>query len=108
MLSEHPSLRDAYLNDGWTALTIAAREGNVGMVNLLIDQGSDVNQLEGGGNSALFWAVYYGHEEVVSILLRRQARIDNKCRECRDPVEIAREKNFDGILKLLDEYKHMK
>jgi ankyrin repeat protein len=108
MTSKYPSLRDAYLNDGWTALTIAAREGNVDAVNLLIAEGVDVNKLEGGGNSALFWAVYYGHEEVVSLLLRHQARTDNRCQKCRDPEEVAREKGYGGILKLLIEHKSVK
>ena len=98
----HPGVKNAYLNDGWTALTVAAREGNVRAVNLLIEEGVDVNKQEGGGNSALFWAVYYGHEEVVSALLRHGARVDNKCDKCQDPIGVAREKKYTKILELLE------
>jgi ankyrin repeat protein len=98
---KHPSVKDAFLNDGWTALTIASREGNINAVNLLIDEGVDINRLEGGGNSALFWAVYYGHEDIVSVLLRNGARVDNKCAKCLTPLDVAREKKSDGILRQL-------
>jgi len=101
ILEENPAIKDAYLNDGWTALTVAARDGNVSAVNLLIEEGAGVNRLEGGGNSPLFWAVYYNHEDVVSTLLSRGAAIHNKCATCRDPMEVARAKNYERIFNLL-------
>lgn len=103
IVEKNPAVKDAYLNDGWTALAVAARDGNVSAVNLLIEKGADINRLEGGGNSPLFWAVYYGHEDVVATLLRHGAGIHNKCEKCRDPIDIAREKNYEGILNMLVE-----
>lgn len=103
IVEKHPSVKDAYLNDGWTALTLAARDGNVSAVNLLIEKGADINRLEGGGNSPLFWAVYYGHEDVVATLLRHGAGTHNKCAKCRDPIDVARDKNYENILNMLVE-----
>lgn len=103
IVDKYPTVKDAYLNDGWTALTIAARDGNANVVNLLIAKGVDVNRLEGGGNSPLFWAVYYGHEDVVSLLLSHGARVHNKCYKCRDPVTVAKDKKYENIFRLLNE-----
>lgn len=103
IVDENPSIKDAYLNDGWTALTVAARDGNIQAVNLLIEEGADINRLEGGGNSPLFWAVYYGHEDVVATLLRHGARVHNKCANCRDPMDVAKEKDYKAISKMLSD-----
>jgi ankyrin repeat protein len=103
IVEKNPAVKDAYLNDGWTALTVAARDGNVSAVNLLIEKGADINKLEGGGNSPLFWAVYYGHEDMVATLLRHGANIHNKCAKCREPIDVARDKNYESILNMLVE-----
>ena len=103
IVEKNPAIKDAYLNDGWTALTVAARDGNVSAVNLLIERGADIDKLEGGGNSPLFWAVYYGHEDVVTTLLRHGASIHNKCAKCRDPIDVAKDNNCESILNMLVE-----
>lgn len=101
IIHKNQGIIDACLSDGWTALTVAARDGNLNAVILLLDEGADINKLEGGGNSALFWAVYYDHEDVVSVLLRYGALVNNKCEKCRDPVDVARDRVGKGILRLL-------
>ena len=53
--------------DGWTALTMAAREGHADTLTALLRAGTKVNAPE-GGNTALFWAAIHDHKEAVSVL----------------------------------------
>ncbi|HEY4144883.1 ankyrin repeat domain-containing protein [Pinirhizobacter sp.] len=103
IVAAHPEAKDEYLNDGWTALTVSARIGKIDVVNLLLEEGASANRLEGGGNSPLFWAIYYSHEDVVATLLKSGARVHNECDTCEDLVLLAKRKNNEHILKLLIE-----
>ncbi|WP_411849346.1 ankyrin repeat domain-containing protein [Stenotrophomonas sp. LGBM10] len=103
IIEKKPDVIDAYLNDGWTALTFAAKDGNVSVVNFLIEKGADINKLEGGGNSPLYWAAKYGHEDIVALLLRHGANIHHKCAKCLEPIDVARENNYEGIVNMLVE-----
>jgi ankyrin repeat protein len=57
--------------DGWTALTIAAREGKPNVVKWLLNNGADINLSEGGGNTPLFWAKESGNKELMTIIQTR-------------------------------------
>lgn len=87
--------------DDWTALTISSREGNLKVVEFLLKHDANINQLEGGGNSALFWAVFYGHLDVIKLLLQHGADPNKKGTKNKLPIEIAREKGFNQIAALL-------
>jgi ankyrin repeat protein len=100
ILEASPELKDAFLNDGWTALSVASKNGNKATVEFLLRQGADVNRLEGGGNSALFWATYYDHPGVVEVLLKNGALINNKCDDCQSAIEVANRKGCVEISKL--------
>ena len=43
---------------------------NVEKVKNLIRNGTNVNEIDGHGNTALYNAVWYGHVEIVSICFR--------------------------------------
>ena len=59
---------------GMTALTLAARDGNVEAVMVLLDGGADINQVEGGqGNSSLLVATLNGWFDLALMLLERGA-----------------------------------
>lgn len=102
ILKSNPELKDAFLNDGWTTLTVASKNGNKVTVDLLLRYGVDVNRLEGGGNSALFWATYYRHVDVVEMLLKNGALIDNKCDDCQAVNDVAKRKGYAEISRLLE------
>jgi len=44
------------------------------MVNLLIEKGADVNHKKTGGENALEWAIFNGHDEVAKLLLKAGAK----------------------------------
>jgi ankyrin repeat protein len=60
----------------WTPLMIAAREGLLSVVSLLIQQDIDINQVDIGGNTALMLASGEGRTDVVELLLARGADVN--------------------------------
>jgi hypothetical protein len=72
LLSSSPSLALEQDDNGWTALQIAVRSGNLDCVNLLVQKGADVNHRTNGGRgaSALFLAERYcGKDHLISSVL---------------------------------------
>lgn len=92
---------DVLANDGWTALTVAAREGHLEIVELLLKSGAQVNLMEDGGNTALFWAAYSGHENIVQYLLEQKADVNLRCGNCKLPSEAAESRGHSKIAGLL-------
>ncbi len=66
--------------DRHRALALAAQQGHVEIVRLLLDAGEDPNRYNPKGNHAhstpLHQAALAGHESVVRLLVERQARLD--------------------------------
>lgn len=54
----------------WTPLFHAARHGNEECVQILLELGSRVNQIDETGKQAIFYAAWYGHPSCVSLLLQ--------------------------------------
>jgi len=61
---------------GATALTMAALEGELAAVDLLLAHGADVNGVDGEHFSPLMLAAMAGHVDVVTTLIGRGAKID--------------------------------
>ncbi len=59
-------------------LFLAADEGDVATVQSLIGQGTDVNQKDNGGMTALMWAAIEGHLDVAKVLLAKGADVNAK------------------------------
>ena len=58
---------------------LAAMNGHVPAVKLLLDMGSDINaQIETNRNTALTLACFQGRAEVVSLLLDRKANVEHR------------------------------
>ena len=81
----------------------AAGAGHGNIVKLLLANGARVDNPEGdgGGYTALTFAVNGGHLDIVKILLERGARKDIKS-PSGTPIEIAKRKMFLGIVSLLE------
>jgi len=68
---------------GWTALSKAAEDGRISVVQFLLDHGAnpDITMDVGwgimpGGGTALNWAAANGHIEIVKLLHQRGAKLD--------------------------------
>lgn len=60
---------------------LAAMNGHVAAVKLLLDRGSDVNaQIETNRNTALTLACFQGRTEVVGLLLDRHANVEHRAK----------------------------
>jgi ankyrin repeat protein len=59
---------------GWPVLVSAASAGHVEITGLLLQAGASVNEKEpSNGGTALFWAAFKGHPDVVKLLLDNKA-----------------------------------
>lgn len=72
LLLEEVGQSDTRDEKGRTLLIAAAASGNIEFIKRLITN-DNINQKDERGNSALHWAVYYGHQEVVELLLANGA-----------------------------------
>ncbi len=74
---EVPCVRNNY---GQTPLMIAAQNGMPKVINLYLEHGNDINELDNDGNSALIYAMSYDEEmvEYEKVLETTQFLIENK------------------------------
>ena len=63
---------------GWTALILAAIEGNLSIVESLLSHGAEVDQRDSEGATALLAAAENGHDEIVRILVGSGADVNGK------------------------------
>ena len=61
-----------------TGLMIAARRGDIPMMELLVGRGADVNKTNALGESALMHAAWRGNQAAVEWLLAKDARVNNE------------------------------
>lgn len=68
----------SWMSEGFQALTTAAREGDLAKVKQLLKEKVNPNDDFGAprGWSPLMTAAYYGHLEVVKLLVKHHARLD--------------------------------
>ncbi len=64
--------------DCLTALSIAAYEGNINMVKLLLDYGADLEIKDNFGHTALENATHEGHTKIVKLLVAHGAQINSE------------------------------
>lgn len=95
-----------YSGDGFTALHIASYFGNLEVVELLLENGADVNKtaMNGSELSALQSAVSRGHKNVVSILLEYGANPNSKMVGGFTPLMSAAALGFEDTVDLLLKY----
>ncbi|KAI9776294.1 MAG: hypothetical protein M1839_000454 [Geoglossum umbratile] len=83
-----------------SALTIAARKRNVGLMQLLLNMGCHVEGQNILGYGPLFTAISKGHEEAVRLLMEHGADPTRKI--CGDtPFDLAAMLGHEGIVRLL-------
>ncbi len=64
-------------DNGHTALIQATKEGNIEVVQELLNAGADINIRNYDGNNALWFACFGNHLDLVTLLLESQINIDN-------------------------------
>ena len=76
-LDHNPSLINSLHSEELpdTPLHLAAWQGHVDIVRLLLDRGADVNARGDGGRTPLHYAAYWGHLDVVELLIEEGADV---------------------------------
>ncbi|KFY79296.1 hypothetical protein V499_01712 [Pseudogymnoascus sp. VKM F-103] len=89
--------------DGWTPLSLAARDGHEALLKSLLDSDIvDVDLKNGEGRTPLSWAAENGHEAVLKLLLDSDiVDINSKDRVGQTPLSFAAENGHGAIVKLL-------
>ncbi|KAG4222700.1 hypothetical protein PC116_g28826 [Phytophthora cactorum] len=70
------------------------------MIDILIEQGEDINEKDSDGRTPLMHAVISGHEDVVQLLLARGARIAAVDRDARSVLHWAALYQREGMLRM--------
>ncbi|OBT79642.1 hypothetical protein VF21_01285 [Pseudogymnoascus sp. 05NY08] len=89
--------------DGWTPLSLAARDGHEAFLKLLLDSDIvDADLKNGEGRTPLSWAAENGQEAVLKLLLDSDiVDTNSKDRVGRTPLSFAAENGHEAIVKLL-------
>ncbi|XP_046578798.1 ankyrin repeat and KH domain-containing protein 1-like [Haliotis rubra] len=73
--------------NGLTPLMWAARKGHIGVVDLLVGNGAEVNLEDDAGNDILLWACYGGHVAMVKhVVSKKMVNINRKGLDGRTPL----------------------
>ncbi|MDE0004434.1 MAG: ankyrin repeat domain-containing protein, partial [Rhodospirillaceae bacterium] len=84
-------------------LAEAAMRGDTTTVSLLLDQGTDVDEPQPDGATALHWAVYGNHAELARLLIDAGAEVAVRNRAGMTPLVLAAETGSAGMVeRLLD------
>lgn len=101
-LKHHPSYANK-VQPGWgTALHEAARSGRADIVELLLENGSDIEATELEGDTPLHTAVKWGgHEDVVKVLIAHKANVNAGDKDGKTPLWDATAQGYSNIVLLL-------
>ncbi len=89
------------LLDDWTALHLAANEGHKEIVEILIENGSNIEAETRMKRRALHIACLRGNLEVVKILMNANADKNTKDKDSYSPLHFASENGYNEIIKVL-------
>lgn len=104
-LSE-PGDNEVAIRSHVTPLAMAAQRGNIKIVQYLLDEGAAVNKLDEIGASALEYASYHGHTEIVSLLLKYGADVNTeRTTDGTTALMPASQNGYTKIVRLLLNYK---
>jgi ankyrin repeat protein len=84
-------------------LDVAAQEGPLDVVELLVKAGAEVNKPDSHGQTPLRVAARNGRTDIVKFLLSKGAEVDTKGNDGATPLEHAASKGHLDIVKLLVE-----
>lgn len=85
----------------YTPLTLAIAKNKLGAAKVLLENGADVNQFDGNGETPLLVAVNFDNAEAVELLLKFGANPSTKNRVGDSPIDRAVDKKNTALLDLL-------
>ncbi|CAG2203069.1 unnamed protein product [Mytilus edulis] len=85
----------------YSLLTAACQGGNEMIVQLLLDKGNDVNQVDGMKRTPLSAACSKGNEKIVMLLVDKGGDVNQVCSDGRTPLTAACYGRHENIVQLL-------
>ena len=88
--------------DGWTPLSLAARDGHKALLESLLDSDIvDADSKNGEGRTPLSWAAANGHEAVVKLLIAKGSNLEAGDVHGQTPLLYAAANGHEAVVKLL-------
>jgi ankyrin repeat protein len=88
--------------DGATAVLVAARQGHLDCLRLLLDEGATINyQMPSNGTSALLLAAMHGRTSCLQLLIERGANINIRTTLGVTPLFIATQEGHEECVRIL-------
>ena len=103
-LDADPLLLNMKTREGLSCINIAAWRGDVRMVQLLLDQGAEIDDKTKWGETPLHHAVTFGHAPVCEALLKAGADPHTEDRLKRTPFQIAMQKGTKQVKQIFSRY----
>ncbi len=103
-LDADPLLLNMKTREGLSCINIAAWRGDDKMVQLLLQQGAEIDDKTKWGETPLHHAVTFGHAKVCAILLKAGADAHSEDRLKRTPYQIAMQKGTKQVREILSQY----
>ena len=101
LLDKFPDLVNGRNRYGETLLHNAARAGNRGLVQLLLEGGSDVNAADNNGSTALHFVAMQGRKDIAELLIDRGADVTVTDGVGAVPLRYAMQQDNMDIIELL-------
>lgn len=101
MKNQAPSFDD--FDEGMTPLMVASMLGLPNMVQALIDAGASVNRATPEGKTAVTYAIEYGHDDLLNLLIVKGASFRSVYEGQQfHPLIVAVRQNAESVVKLID------
>ncbi|KAL2678527.1 hypothetical protein Neosp_009275 [[Neocosmospora] mangrovei] len=103
LLLNHDASTEVFNCTGKSPLFSAALHGHIGAVKLILEKDqSSLDKAESNNTwTPLHGAIYNGHGEIVSMLLKAGSRLDTRARDGSTPLMTAIQNEREGIVKML-------
>eukprot|EP01039_Chlorochromonas_danica_P009385 gene9385-10365_t len=92
---------DEDIQGGKTALHLASHQGYLEVARLLLESGSNVDQVDTGNHTALHYAVHGCHKEVVELLIARSADVNAVGQGGKTALHLASHQGYLEVARLL-------
>ncbi|XP_073303652.1 ADP-ribosylation factor GTPase-activating protein AGD3-like isoform X1 [Primulina huaijiensis] len=89
--------------DGWYLLHLACETADIGMIELLLQYGANINAVDSRGHTPLHRCIVRGKSSLVKLLLTRGANLQAADDQGKTPLQLAMESNIEDseLLALL-------
>mmetsp|Transcript_12194 Transcript_12194/g.13326 ORF Transcript_12194/g.13326 Transcript_12194/m.13326 type:complete len:139 (-) Transcript_12194:24-440(-) len=101
-LHKHHAMIEIQTKDGWTPVHYAALNNNVTLLKFFVEYcHANLSTQDKYLRTALHWAAYYGHKQIVEYLLTQGVNSSMEDENCKTPLNLAQEKGRNDVIELL-------